>query len=162
RARSAGADHQAGGVSADAGIGRSAERAPLRGRPRRGQPDLAGAFGAGAALAVAARQRTALGRRDVSRQLRLHFRQHQGQRGRARDQVPLPALLPAGAQMTFGAKIVGLLVLLAVLPVLMSIVLVEQALTRGEREARGHGQDLADAVDRAAEAYRDLFDARKE
>jgi nitrogen fixation/metabolism regulation signal transduction histidine kinase len=64
--------------------------------------------------------------------------------------------------MTFRAKIVGLLILLAVVPVLMSIVLVEEALSTGESVAREHEQDLANAVDRAAEAYRDLFDARKE
>jgi nitrogen fixation/metabolism regulation signal transduction histidine kinase len=64
--------------------------------------------------------------------------------------------------MTFGTKIVGILLLLALVPVVMSIFLLEDALSTGENWAHEHEQDLANAVDRASEAYRELFDARKE
>ena len=64
--------------------------------------------------------------------------------------------------MTFRAKIVALLILLAVTPVVISIFLVEKALEAGQVVERKHERLLTDAVDRAAEAYRDLFAAHKE
>src|SRR5262249_17872967 len=64
--------------------------------------------------------------------------------------------------MKFGTKIVGLLMLLAVTPVVISILLVEQALDRGQFFEREHEQLLTDAMEHAAQAYRDLFEARKE
>ena len=64
--------------------------------------------------------------------------------------------------MTFRAKIVGLLLLLAVAPVVISVFLVEKALEAGQQGERRHEQLLTDAIERAAVAYRELIDARKE
>jgi nitrogen fixation/metabolism regulation signal transduction histidine kinase len=57
---------------------------------------------------------------------------------------------------------VGLLMLLAVAPVVISIFLVEAALSRGQSVERKHEQLLTDAIGHAEAAYRDLFEARKE
>ncbi|HJZ84628.1 MAG TPA: ATP-binding protein [Polyangia bacterium] len=63
--------------------------------------------------------------------------------------------------MRFGTKVAALLGGIALLPILTSIVLVEQAITTGERFSREYEQLLEDALGSAKQAYRDLFDARK-
>src|SRR5262249_53555788 len=71
-------------------------------------------------------------------------------------------VLPAGAQMTFRAKIVILLLLLAVTPVVIAFFLVERALDASQDVEREHEDLLMQAMERSAQAYRDLFEARKE
>jgi nitrogen fixation/metabolism regulation signal transduction histidine kinase len=64
--------------------------------------------------------------------------------------------------MRFETKVVALLCLIALAPILSSIVLVEMAISEGERVTAEHDQPAFEAVEQAKDAYRELFAARKE
>jgi nitrogen fixation/metabolism regulation signal transduction histidine kinase len=64
--------------------------------------------------------------------------------------------------MRFGVKLVGLLFVVALVPILASIVLTEEAISAGERVLRPYQQAAEAALARSAAAYKELVTARKE